>query len=149
MRPAGVLRSGRPPVRGTGTRIGRGPLLRNNRLVSPTVLVVDDHAGFRSRARLLLETEGYEVVGEAADGRAALEETRRLLPDLVLLDVQLPDSDGFDVAARITAEGNPPAVVLVSSRDWSDSSELIVRSGAKGFLPKDQLSGAAILELLG
>lgn len=123
-------------------------MLRNNRRVSQTVLVVDDHAGFRSRARLLLEAEGYEVVGEAADGQAALEETRKLLPDLVLLDVQLPDGDGFDFAARITAQGNPPAVVLVSSRDWSDSSELIVRSGAKGFLPKDQLSGAAIAELL-
>ncbi len=148
MRPAGVFKSGVPPVGGAVIRIRRSPLLRNNRRVSPTVLVVDDHAGFRSRARLLLETEGYEVVGEAADGQAALEETRRLLPDLVLLDVQLPDGDGFDVAARITAEGTPPAVVLVSSRDWSHSAELIVRSGAKGFLPKDQLSGAAIAELL-
>jgi len=121
-----------------------------------TVLVVDDHAGFRSRARLLLEAEGYEVVGEAADGQTAVAEARRLHPDLVLLDVQLPDVDGFDVAARITGEGGElitgdgvqPAVVLTSSRDWSDSPELILRSGAKGFLPKDQLSGEAVGELL-
>ena len=115
----------------------------------PTVLVVDDYAGFRSRARLLLEAEGYEVVGEAADGETAVAEAKRLGPDVVLLDVQLPDLDGFEVAARITAEDSSPAVVLTSSRDWSDSPELIVRSGASGFVPKDQLSGAAVEELLG
>ena len=116
--------------------------------MSRTVLVVDDHAGFRSRARLLLESEGYEVVGEAGDGKTAVAEAKRLRPDVVLLDVQLPDLDGFDVAARITDNGSSPAVVLTSSRDWSDSAELIVRSGAKGFVPKDQLSGEAMRELL-
>ena len=114
-----------------------------------TVLVVDDHPGFRSRARLLLEVDGYQVIGEAADGASALAEADRLRPDVVLLDVQLPDVDGFDVAARITAADPAPAVVLTSSRDWSDSAELIMRSGARGFLPKDQLSGAAVAELLG
>ena len=74
--------------------------------MSRTVLVVDDHAGFRARARLLLEAEGYEVVGEAADGETALAEARRLRPEVVLLDVQLPDLDGFDVAARLTANGD-------------------------------------------
>jgi DNA-binding NarL/FixJ family response regulator len=116
--------------------------------MSRTVLVVDDHPGFRSRARLLLEADGYEVIGEAADGRTAMAEARRLRPDLVLLDVQLPDLDGFDVAARITEHDEAPAVVLTSSRDWSDSSELIARSGARGFVPKDQLSGGAVAELL-
>jgi DNA-binding NarL/FixJ family response regulator len=128
--------------------MGRAARLRDNRLVARTVLVVDDHAGFRSRARLLLETEGYEVVGEATNGQTAVAEARRLRPDVVLLDVQLPDADGFDVAARITDDGSPPAVVLTSSRDWSDSHELIARSGARGFLPKDQLSGEAVGELL-
>jgi DNA-binding NarL/FixJ family response regulator len=114
-----------------------------------TVLVVDDHAGFRSRARMLLEADGYEVVGEAADGSTAVAETRRLGPDIVLLDVQLPDLDGFEVAAQITSQNGGPTVVLTSSRDWSDSNELIERSGARGFVPKDKLSGEAIAELAG
>jgi DNA-binding NarL/FixJ family response regulator len=114
-----------------------------------TVLIVDDHPSFRTSARMLLESEGYEVVGEAGDGQTALAAAERLRPDVVLLDVQLPDADGFDVAARITdGEGHAPAVVLTSSRDWSDSAELIVRSGARGFVPKDQLSGATVGELL-
>lgn len=116
--------------------------------MSRTVLVVDDHPGFRARARLLLESEGYEVVGEAADGATAVAEAQRLRPDIVLVDVQLPDLDGFDVAAQITEADQAPAVVLTSSRDWSESAELILRSGARGFLPKDQLSGGAVAELL-
>ena len=111
--------------------------------MSQTVLVVDDHAGFRAKARLLLEADGYEVIGEAADAQTAVAEASRLRPEVVLLDVQLPDGDGFDVAARITEGEAAPAVVLTSSRDWSDSAELILRSGARGFLPKDQLSGGA------
>jgi DNA-binding NarL/FixJ family response regulator len=121
--------------------------------MATTVLVVDDHNGFRSRARLLLEADGLAVVGEAGDGATAVSEAQRLRPDVVLLDVQLPDIDGFDAAARITAGAGPgdepPAVVLTSSRDWSDSPELITRSGARGFVPKDQLSGAAIEGLIG
>jgi DNA-binding NarL/FixJ family response regulator len=113
-----------------------------------TVLVVDDHAGFRSRARMLLEADGYEVIGEAADGSSAVAESKRLGPDIVLLDVQLPDFDGFEVAERITGDSQV-AVVLTSSRDWSDSGELIARSGARGFLPKDKLSGSAIAEIAG
>ena len=116
--------------------------------MSQTVLVVDDHAGFRAKARLLLEADGYEVIGEAADARTAIAEASRLRPEVVLLDVQLPDGDGFDVAARILEGETAPAVVLTSSRDWSDSAELILRSGARGFLPKDQLSGAAMGALL-
>jgi DNA-binding NarL/FixJ family response regulator len=116
--------------------------------MSQTVLVVDDHAGFRAKARLLLEADGYEVIGEAADAQTAVAEASRLRPEVVLLDVQLPDGDGFDVAARITQDEAAPAVVLTSSRDWSDSAELILRSGARGFLPKDQLSGGAVAELL-
>ena len=114
----------------------------------PTVLVVDDHAGFRSRARLVLEADGYDVVGEAGDGESAVAEAGRLRPEIVLLDVQLPDSDGFDVAARLTRDGAGPAVVLTSSRDWSESRELIAGSGARGFVPKDRLSGDAIGDLL-
>jgi CheY-like chemotaxis protein len=115
----------------------------------PTVLVVDDHAGFRARARMLLEAEGYEVVAEAGDGASAVTEVRRLRPDVVLLDVQLPDLDGFDVAARITGGEDAPIVLLTSSRDWSDSPDLIARSGARGFVRKDELSGEALGSLIG
>jgi DNA-binding NarL/FixJ family response regulator len=115
----------------------------------PTVLVVDDHAGFRARARMLLEAEGYDVIAEAADGAGAIADARRLAPDIVLLDVQLPDLDGFDVAARITGEEDAPMVLLTSSRDWSDSPDLIARSGACGFVRKDQLSGDALSALTG
>jgi DNA-binding NarL/FixJ family response regulator len=121
---------------------------RINVAMSRTVLIVDDHAGFRATARLLLETEGYDVVGEAADGRSALAAARNLQPDLVLLDIQLPDLDGFDVASRLTADDDAPKVVLVSSRDGTDFGPLLVRSGARGFIPKDELSGEALEAVL-
>lgn len=105
---------------------------------------MDDHPSFRATARAVLEAEGYDVVGEAADGAAAIEAARRLRPDIVLLDVQLPDTDGFAVAARLTANGNGPAVVLTSSRDAADFGPLVVESGARGFVPKAELCGAAI-----
>ena len=113
-----------------------------------TVLIADDHAGFRASARRLLEAEGHEVVGEAADGAEAVSEARRLRPQIVLLDVQLPDADGFDVSARICESDGAHAVVLTSSRDWSDSRDLIRRSGARGFVAKSKLSGEAIAGLL-
>jgi DNA-binding NarL/FixJ family response regulator len=113
-----------------------------------TVLIVDDHPSFRSTARALLEAEGFEVVGEAADGAEALAKARELHPEVVLLDVQLPDLDGFEIASRLRANGSTPAVVLVSSRDASDYGELIPNSGARGFVPKAELSGARIRALL-
>ena len=90
-----------------------------------TVLIVDDHGTFRATARILLEAEGFQVVGEAEDGATAVMEACRLRPDLVLLDVQLPDTDGFHVADEITRYPNPPAVILVSSHDSSDFGSLI------------------------
>lgn len=117
--------------------------------MSPTVLIVDDHPSFRATARVLLEAEGFEVVGEAADGASALTEAGRLRPQVVLLDVQLPDADGFQVARRLTAtNGSGPAVVLVSSRDFADYGPLVARSGACGFVPKAELSGTRVTELL-
>ena len=115
-----------------------------------SVLIVDDHPSFRSTARLLLESEGYLVVGEAQDATSALQAARQLRPDLVLLDVNLPDLDGFDVAARLTNGRAPgdPVVVLISSRDSSDYGPLVTRSGARGFIAKADLSGAAIAALL-
>jgi DNA-binding NarL/FixJ family response regulator len=109
-----------------------------------TILLVDDHAGFRAQARRLLEAEGYSVVGEASDGRGALAAVRSLRPDLVLLDIGLPDSDGFDVARSIGRIEAPPRVILISSRDAAAYGPRIRASGARGFVTKEQLSGAAI-----
>jgi DNA-binding NarL/FixJ family response regulator len=117
--------------------------------VDCTVLIVDDHPSFRASARVLLESEGFQVVGEAVDGASAISEAGRLRPQLVLLDVQLPDIDGFDVAARLTANNSSsPAVILVSSRDSSDFGPLVSRSGARGFVPKAELSGERLQALL-
>lgn len=115
------------------------------------VLIVDDHPSFRANARALLEAEGFAVVGEAADGESAIRAAAELAPELVLLDVQLPDIDGFEVARRLTRGGGPsviPWVILVSSRDGSDFGPLVERSGARGFIPKAELSGAALSALL-
>ncbi len=115
----------------------------------PTVLIVDDHPSFRACARQLLEAEGYDVVGEAENGVQALRAAGLLHPDLVLLDVQLPDFDGFEVASRLTQTGNgSPLVVLTSSRDGADFGALVANSGACGFVPKDELSAAALAKLL-
>lgn len=116
--------------------------------MAASVLIVDDHPGFRAAARRLLESEGYAVVGEAADGAGALAATRALEPDVVLLDVQLPDLDGFAVASRLTGEGTGAAIVLVSSRDGDDYGSLASDSGACGFIAKSELSGAALEALL-
>jgi DNA-binding NarL/FixJ family response regulator len=113
-----------------------------------TILIVDDHPSFRTSARRILEDAGYDVIGEAGDGHAALAAARSLRPAVVLLDVQLPDRDGFDVAEELMTEAHPPAVVMTSSRDGSDFGGLVTRSGARGFLAKDELSGKALAALL-
>jgi DNA-binding NarL/FixJ family response regulator len=112
------------------------------------VLIVDDHASFRSLARRLLVDEGFDVVGEASDGRSAVQAAGELRPDLVLLDVQLPDVDGFGVAAALARQPHPPAVVLVSSRSRADYGHRVGRSGTRGFIAKAELSGAALRQLL-
>jgi len=112
------------------------------------VLVVDDHAGFRTCASELLQAEGFEVVGEAEDGASALARAAELMPELVLLDIQLPDLDGFEVAERLLAVDPELAIVLVSSRDRSSYGPLVEQSGARGFLTKADLSGESIEGLL-
>jgi DNA-binding NarL/FixJ family response regulator len=103
------------------------------------VLVVDDHPAFRRVARALLARAGLQVVGEAVDGASALAQAARLRPDVVLLDVALPDIDGLAVCARLTAAAGPvPVVVLTSSRDWSP--DVVAAAGARAFVPKDRLS---------
>ena len=116
--------------------------------MSTTVLIIDDHPGFRATARALLEAEGYEVVGEAGTGVAGIAAVHELRPDVVLLDVQLPDFDGFEVASRLSSNGSSAAVVLTSSRDASDFGPLVAQSGARGFVPKAELSGGALATLI-
>ena len=112
------------------------------------VLVVDDHPSFRRCASALLVSEGFTVVGEAEDGATALSLAADLAPDLVLLDVQLPDLDGFEVASRLLARDPGLAIVLVSSRERSDYGSLVEQSGARGFVSKAELSGTALERLL-
>ncbi len=113
-----------------------------------SVLIVDDHAGFRRTARALLELEGFEVVGEADDGRSALEQVSSLRPDIVLLDVHLPDMDGFEVAKRLASDLDGPCIVLTSSRDASEFGGLVAGSSARGFIPKAELSGRRLAALV-
>jgi len=114
-----------------------------------TFLVVDDHPTFRKTARVLLNSAGFAVVGEAADGASALEAAASLRPDVVLLDIILPDIDGFEVAAELLKNGNPPVIVLTSSHDPRDFGDLIKESGAHGFISKAELSVARLEALLG
>jgi CheY-like chemotaxis protein len=105
-----------------------------------TVVVVDDHPGFRELARAFLTGAGYEVVADAADGRSALEAVSAHRPDVVLLDVRLHDIDGFEVARRLAAEPEPPVIVLVSSRDETDYAGRLAASGARAFITKSKLT---------
>ena len=146
---------GRPALAGgeptAGVRVAPvapGPRLGDDASMPRTVLIVDDNARFRVRARRWLESDGYTVVADAADGAAALEAVERYGPDVVLLDVQLPDMSGLAVAERVAAGPDPPAVVLTSTHDASDFGERVVRCGARGFLPKAELSGNALSALL-
>jgi DNA-binding NarL/FixJ family response regulator len=113
-----------------------------------TVLIVDDHEGFRESARALLEAEGFMVAGEAADGAAAVTAVARLRPDVVLLDVQLPDVDGFAVAGQLAAGPDPPRVVLISSREAAAYGPRVGAAPVCGFLAKWELSGAALAALV-
>jgi DNA-binding NarL/FixJ family response regulator len=133
--------------RSAASRIQAVPQTGENAFVR--VLIVDDHPSFRSSARSLLEAEGYDVVGEAADGAEAIAAAAELEPDLVLLDVQLPDIDGFEVARLLAESTHPPQVVLTSSRDGADYGASIDEAKARGFVPKAELSGAALAVLLG
>ena len=114
-----------------------------------TVLIVDDHAVFRADARALLEAAGYTVVGEAEDGARGVVAANALNPDVVLLDVQLPDRDGFAVARQLAAQPRAPRVVLISSRRLEDYGSRLRETVAAGFIYKPELSRARLEELVG
>jgi DNA-binding NarL/FixJ family response regulator len=116
--------------------------------VAARVLIVDDHALFRSLARRVLSEGGFSVVGEAADGAAALDAVLVLAPDVVVLDVSLPGIDGFAVAERLAAGRDPPVVVLVSSRARLDYGGQVDASTAAGFIAKAELSGESLRRIL-
>ncbi len=117
--------------------------------MSLALLIVDDHPGFRSLACGLFSEQGFDVAGEAADGESALEQVRRLRPDVVLLDVQLPGIDGFEVALRLRREAFAPRVVLTSSRDATQYGERLRLAPVAGFIPKHELSGSALAAIVG
>jgi DNA-binding NarL/FixJ family response regulator len=135
-------------VQSSGSHTVQTVVVSNNQSMSRTILIVDDHPDFRASVRRLLLDAGYEVVGEASDGASALAAARELRPAIVLLDVQLPDLDGFDVALHLTRDADPPAVVLTSIHDRDDLAGMIAHSGARGFLPKAELSAPALAEIL-
>jgi DNA-binding NarL/FixJ family response regulator len=116
--------------------------------VSVALLIVDDNARFRERARLRLEADGFAVVAEAADGASALAAAELHRPDVVLLDIGLPDMSGLTVAEHLTREPGGPAVVLTSTHDAADFGDALARSGARGFIPKHSFSTEAISALL-
>jgi DNA-binding NarL/FixJ family response regulator len=113
-----------------------------------TLVVVDDHARFREAVTERLAAAGWRVVGEAATGAAAIDLVARLAPDVVLLDVVLPDMDGFAVADRLAAAGNTSAVVLTSGYESCDFAGRVRAAPVRGFLPKEMISGPALATLL-
>jgi DNA-binding NarL/FixJ family response regulator len=114
-----------------------------------TVLIVDDHAAFRAAARALLEAGDFDVVGEAEDGAAAVAAAAELSPEIVLLDIQLPDVDGFVVAERLARDGVSSGIVLISSRDVSSFRRRLAANPALSFIPKSELSGETLAAALG
>jgi DNA-binding NarL/FixJ family response regulator len=114
-----------------------------------TILIVDDEDRFRRLARLMLESEGYEVVGDVSDGDSALRAARELEPDVVLLDVRLPDCTAFELVPRLVLERPEAAIVMTSTLGRDDVEGMVEESGALGFVPKSELSGDALSELIG
>jgi DNA-binding NarL/FixJ family response regulator len=133
---------------------GAGPVSRltgawHDRVVNRSVLLVDDHAGFRSEARATLETGWFDVVGEAASGVTALAQAADLRPDVVLLDIGLPDGSGLDLVEPLRAAAPDAVIVLISSRHADDYGARLPAARADGFLDKTELTPDALQDMLG
>ena len=113
-----------------------------------TILIVDDDPRFRTQVRDILADDGFVVIGEAVDGASGLEAARALQPDFVLLDIGLPDIEGFEVARALAGDGPPPWVVLTSSRDARAYGRRLTSAESLGFIPKERISAAAIRALV-
>ena len=111
------------------------------------VLLVDDHPEFRAFARGLITSAGFEVIAEAGDGSAALQAAHLHQPEIVVLDIRLPDMSGLDVARRMTAGPNPPVVILISSGDRREYEQVARDAGAQGFIAKADLTAATLRAL--
>jgi CheY-like chemotaxis protein len=112
------------------------------------VLLVDDDERFRGLARRTLEADGVDVVAEVGNGAEVADAVRSWAPDVVLLDIGLPDVDGLRVARRLRDAGGAPVVILISTRD-QEYGERVAIGVAAGYVPKDALSLAAILQVTG
>jgi len=132
---------------GAGYTMGRSPGWHDQQM-DHRVLIVDDNGAFRAAARQLLERAGFSVVAEAESGAGGVEEAKAHRPDVAIVDVQLPDFDGFEVAARLSELDAAPRVILISSLDGADFGALVAGSSALGFVPKAELSGLLINGLL-
>ena len=113
-----------------------------------TILIIDDDPRFRTQARDVLEADGFVVIGDAVDGASGLEAARSLRPDFVLLDIGLPDVEGFEVAQALALDVPPPMVVLTSTRDARAYGRRLTNGHSLGFIPKERISGAAIRALV-
>jgi DNA-binding NarL/FixJ family response regulator len=125
-----------------------GGRLRQDRVMALSLLIVDDHEAFRNLASALVVAQGFEVAGQARDGESALALVELLRPDVVLLDVQLPGIDGFEVARSLSRRASPPRVVLTSTREGADYGERLRHAPVLGFIPKRELSGPVLAALV-
>jgi DNA-binding NarL/FixJ family response regulator len=113
-----------------------------------TLVVVDDDANFRRAARELFTMRGYSVLCEAGCTASALSAVRRLLPDVVVVDIHLGEESGFDLARELTREHPGLAVVLMSAASPNGGAEHVRASGARGFLPKSRITVTDLSEIL-
>jgi DNA-binding NarL/FixJ family response regulator len=121
----------------------------HDRVVNRSVLLVDDHAGFRAEARATLETGWFDVIGEAASGVTALAQAADLRPDVVLLDIGLPDGSGLDLVEPLRVAAPTSVIVLISSRQAGDYGARLPAAMADGFLDKTELTPDALQDMLG